>query len=78
MKDKELEDGMGKTSCVSNILDGEVREMSAFVFGRQVLKDKALKGSCDCSNDADCANIVSPDASNGYRCTCQNGFAMIL
>ncbi|GJR98567.1 wall-associated receptor kinase-like protein 14 [Tanacetum coccineum] len=33
-----------------------------------------LKGSCDCSNDADCANIVSPDGSDGYRCTCRNGF----
>lgn len=33
-----------------------------------------LKGSCDCSNDADCTKIVSPNGNDGYRCTCRNGF----
>ncbi|PWA84276.1 concanavalin A-like lectin/glucanase domain-containing protein [Artemisia annua] len=33
-----------------------------------------LKGSCDCSNDADCTNIISPNGRDGYRCTCRNGF----
>ncbi|CAI9282646.1 unnamed protein product [Lactuca saligna] len=33
-----------------------------------------LKGSCDCSHDADCTNILSPlDGSDGYRCRCKSG-----
>ncbi|KVI00145.1 hypothetical protein Ccrd_021630 [Cynara cardunculus var. scolymus] len=34
-----------------------------------------LKGTCDCSGDADCTKIVSPsDGSDGHRCTCKSGF----
>ncbi|KAL4582524.1 hypothetical protein LXL04_007074 [Taraxacum kok-saghyz] len=33
-----------------------------------------LKGSCDCSGDADCIKVVSPvDGSEGHRCNCKSG-----
>nr|XP_043616247.1 wall-associated receptor kinase-like 14 [Erigeron canadensis] len=34
-----------------------------------------IKGSCDCSDGADCTEIVSPfDGSDGYRCKCKGGY----
>ncbi|KAJ9562120.1 hypothetical protein OSB04_007280 [Centaurea solstitialis] len=34
-----------------------------------------IKGTCNCSGDADCTKIVSPsDGSDGHRCTCKRGF----
>ncbi|KAI3522044.1 hypothetical protein L1887_11522 [Cichorium endivia] len=34
-----------------------------------------VKGTCDCSSDAECTKIVTPiDGSDGHRCTCRSGF----
>ncbi|CAH1422195.1 unnamed protein product [Lactuca virosa] len=34
-----------------------------------------VKGTCDCSSDADCMEVVSPiDGSDGHRCACKAGF----
>ncbi|PWA60628.1 concanavalin A-like lectin/glucanase domain-containing protein [Artemisia annua] len=35
-----------------------------------------VKGTCNCSDGADCTKIVSPvDGSDGYRCNCKSGFS---
>ncbi|KAK9066699.1 hypothetical protein SSX86_014022 [Deinandra increscens subsp. villosa] len=34
-----------------------------------------VRGSCDCSEDAECTAVVSPvDGSEGHRCKCKTGF----
>lgn len=34
-----------------------------------------VKGTCDCSDGAECTKIVSPaDGSDGHRCNCKSGF----
>ncbi|XP_019437992.1 PREDICTED: wall-associated receptor kinase-like 14 isoform X2 [Lupinus angustifolius] len=77
MSDRKLE-RLGCEYFMSSISTEDLRNNSGTAVSLEVATIELgwwLKGSCECSGDANCTQIVSPvDGKVGFRCLCKQGF----
>lgn len=66
--------GLNCQYLLSGILAESISDVSLSLDVQMIELGWWLDGGCNCDKQAICANVLTPNGSRGYRCSCKHGF----